>query len=147
MASANKAAGDADLWARFGDAGRFGVNSAAVVLPLQRRNFDGSLDAVSSLLLTTALCKALKAFVPERRPNGEDMKSFPSQHVAECIAGGLALRRHFGRSTGTIALGLATAVAISRVFARKHHPFDVIAGMMIGAASMLAVDAYERSRR
>jgi membrane-associated phospholipid phosphatase len=147
MANPADSAHAPDLWARFGDAGRFGLDSAAVVLPLQRRNFDGSFDAVSSLFLTTAVCKGLKAFVPERRPDGENMNSFPSQHAAECIAAGLALRRHFGRSTGTAALALATAVALSRLFAKKHHTIDVIAGIVIGAASSLAVDGYERNAR
>ena len=35
----------ADVWARLGDLGRFGLIAAAVSLPLKRRNSDGSFDA------------------------------------------------------------------------------------------------------
>lgn len=130
-----------DIWARFGDVGRFGLVAGALILPLTRRNFDGSFDAATGILGTSATCKAIKPFVPERRPNGEDCDSFPSQHAAESFASGLALRQHFGGSAGAVAIGVATLVAISRLFALKHHPVDVVAGIAIGTALTIAVDS------
>jgi len=129
----------ADLWARFGDLGRFALIVGALALPLRRRDLDGSLDALSSILAASATCKAIKPFVPERRPNGEDNKSFPSQHAAECFAAGLALKRFFGDGAGAAGLGVATMVAMSRLFARKHHTVDVVAGIAIGAAATIGV--------
>lgn len=135
----------ADVWARFGDVGRAGLIAGALALPLKRRDFDSSFNALTAILAATALCKFIKPFVPEERPNGEDDNSFPSQHAAECFAAGLALRRFFGKTTGATAIAGATLVAVSRLFARKHHPIDVLAGIAIGTASAIAVDAFEAS--
>jgi membrane-associated phospholipid phosphatase len=132
-----------DAWARIGDAGRVGLIAGALILPLRRRDFDGSFDAATAVLTASAICKAIKPFVPERRPNGEDRDSFPSQHAAECFAAGLALRRYFGKTAGAVAIGAATLVAMSRLFAKKHFPIDVVAGIAIGSASTMAVEAYE----
>jgi membrane-associated phospholipid phosphatase len=142
-----KAAESENLWARFGDVGRATLDTAALLLPLRERRWNGSFDAATSLLLATSVSKGLKAFVSERRPDGEDMDSFPSQHAAECAASGMALRRHFGTWTGDAAMGLAAIVALSRLFAKKHHPQDVIAGLCIGVAATLAVDMLERTVR
>lgn len=136
----------AELWARFGDVGRCALIGSAVLLPLRRRDFDGSFNALTAILLSSATCKAIKPFVPERRPNGEDRGSFPSQHSVECFAAGLALRRYFGRDVGASAIGTATLVAMSRLFAKKHQLIDVIAGIAIGAASTIGVEAFEGSR-
>jgi membrane-associated phospholipid phosphatase len=137
----------ADIWARFGDAGRCSLIAGATFLPLRRRDFDGAFNAVGAVLTASAVCKTVKPFVPERRPNGEDGNSFPSQHAAECFAAGLALRRYFGSECGAAAIGVATLVAMSRLFARKHFLIDVLAGIGIGAASTIAIEAYESARR
>jgi membrane-associated phospholipid phosphatase len=133
----------ADVWSRFGDTGRFGLITAAVLLPLKRRDFDGNFNAATSILTSAAVCKAVKPFVPELRPNREDTNSFPSQHAAESFAAGLALRRYFGWAAGTAEIGVATLVATSRLFAKKHYAVDLVAGIAIGAASTIAVEAFE----
>lgn len=136
----------ADAWARFGDVGRCGLIAGALLLPLRRRDLDGSCNALTAVLASSAACKAIKPFIPERRPNGEDLNSFPSQHAAECFAAGLAVRRYFGAEVGSLAIGAATLVTTSRLFAKKHFLVDVLAGVVIGTASTLAVEAYEGSR-
>jgi membrane-associated phospholipid phosphatase len=137
-------ASTADVWARFGDAGRFGLIAAALALPVKRRDFDGSFDALTSVLATSALCKAIKPFVPERRPNGENCNSFPSQHAAESFAAALALRRYFGKRTGAAAIGAGTLVAISRLFALKHRARDIVAGIAIGTVVTMTVESSTR---
>jgi membrane-associated phospholipid phosphatase len=136
----------ADIWARFGDVGRFALLGGALLLPLRRRDWDGSFDALTAVLASSATCKAIKPFVPERRPNGEDMNSFPSQHAAECFAAGLALRGFFGEPAGVAGVGVATLVAMSRLFARKHRLIDVVAGIAIGTAATIGVEAFEGRR-
>ena len=129
----------ADIWARFGDVGRAGLVGGALLLPLRRRDFDASFDALTAVLASAAACKAIKPFVPERRPNGENNDGFPSQHAAECFAAGLALKRLMGEPAGALGVGAATMVAMSRLFARKHWTADVVAGIAIGAAATTAV--------
>ena len=131
----------ADIWARFGDVGRAGLLGAALLLPLRRRDSDASFDALTAILASSATCKAVKPFVPEQRPNGEDNNAFPSQHAAECFAAGLALKRLMGDPAGALGVGASTLVAMSRLFARKHRTVDVVAGIVIGATATIGVCA------
>lgn len=121
-----------EFWCRLGDAGRVLLVGGAVVAPLARRDLRGSFNALTAVLAVAALSKAVKAFWKEPRPNGEDRKSFPSQHAAECFAAAVSLDRQFKDGIGPAAVGLATAVSLTRVFGGKHHAADVIAGAGLG---------------
>lgn len=122
----------ADVWNRFADAGRCALIGAAIAAPLWRRDFRGSFNALTAILATSATDKLIKAVWNERRPNGENNNSFPSQHAAECFAAATSLDRSFGDGVGPAAIGLATAVSITRICSGKHHVADVIAGAGIG---------------
>lgn len=122
----------ADVWNRFADAGRCALIGAAIAAPLLRRDFRGSFNALTAILATSATDKLIKAVWNERRPNGENNNSFPSQHAAECFAAATSLDRSFGDGVGPAAIGLATAVSITRICSGKHHVADVIAGAGIG---------------
>ena len=62
-----------------------------------------------------------------------DNPSFPSGHAATAFAAATALAVLCPRLRPW-ALGLAAAVALSRVYLRVHFPLDVLAGGLIGAA-------------
>ena len=136
----------AEFWARLGDIGRFALIGASLALPLRRGNYDSCFNSATSVLGAASVCKALKAFVHERRPNGEDNNSFPSQHAAEVFAAGLAMRSNGSRLEGA-SVGAATLVGISRLFARKHRPLDVVAGMLIGSAATFAAETWCSNRK
>jgi membrane-associated phospholipid phosphatase len=112
-----------------------------VVAPLWRRDYRTSLNALTAILATSAACKAIKAFWREPRPNGENSKSFPSQHAGDCFAAAAILDREWRDGIGPLAVGVATAVSMARVFSGKHHVADVIAGAALGTiAGELAAD-------
>lgn len=64
--------------------------------------------------------------------------SFPSDHVAGSF--GFAVGLFFaGATDGFLAVGLALAVAVARVFVGVHWPTDVIMGGVVGIVSGLGV--------
>lgn len=68
---------------------------------------------------------------PQRRPS---TSSFPSGHASSaCFAATLLIARD-GRRSIPLWATTAAIVGASRVYVRIHHPSDVIAGAVLGAA-------------
>jgi membrane-associated phospholipid phosphatase len=104
------------------------------------------LEGLTALFATDAAAKAIKAFWHERRPNGEDSDSFPSEHAGDCFAAAIILARESPETIGPASIGLATAVAMARVFSGKHHVADVIAGGSLGVLAGELSSASARPR-
>lgn len=133
---------NADVWNDLADAGRALLVGAAVLVPLWRRDFRRSFDAMTAILATSAASKAIKAFWREPRPNGQDNNSFPSQHAGDCFAAAGILDGSPNKTAAPVAIGLAAAVSMARLFSGKHHLADVVAGAAIG---ILAAKATTRA--
>lgn len=58
--------------------------------------------------------------------------SFPSGHAATAVAGALAGARLVPAATPAL-WGLATLIALSRIYVGVHYPSDVLAGALMGA--------------
>ncbi len=119
----------------------------AAVMALRHR---GRVGAIVGFLAVTvggqyAVVDLIKVAVNRTRPNvdrltGFSGASFPSGHAAAAAAAfaAFALLAGIGRSPGARALlagaavGLAAAVAASRVFLGVHWLTDVLAGLLIG---------------
>jgi membrane-associated phospholipid phosphatase len=131
----------ADAWNRFADGGRAILIGAAVIAPLWRKDFRTSFNGLTAILGTFAASKLIKAVWREPRPNGQNEKSFPSQHAGDCFAAAVTLDRERRNGMGPLAIGLATAVSAARVFSGKHHVADVVAGAALGViAAELTAD-------
>ena len=131
----------ADSWNRFADGGRALLVGAGVIAPLWRKDYRTSFNGLTAILATSAASKTIKLFWSERRPNGQNEKSFPSQHAGDCFAAAATLDREWSKGIGPLAIGLATAVSAARVFSGKHHVADVVAGAALGViAAELTAD-------
>jgi len=64
--------------------------------------------------------------------------SFPSGHAATAFAAAVAVGVLYPRFR-TPLLALAATVALSRVYLGVHYPFDVLAGLLIGTVTAVAV--------
>jgi len=125
-------------WNLFGDIGRGGLVAAATLLPDRPGSARPRVNAGLCLYAIKSAVSVLKKVVPERRPDGEDEESFPSEHAAQCVAAAMIIEREYPGQVGALAYGLAGAVCLSRIESRKHHPRDVIAGAAIGAGVVWA---------
>lgn len=103
--------------------------------------------AAVATVLALGLNQPLGALVAEPRPyvthpamlrlaDATTDFSFPSDHavMAGAVAAGLLLAH---RRLGLIAVGAAVLMALTRVYVGAHYPWDVLAGLVFGAAVAL----------
>lgn len=121
-----------EAWSRFADLARAALVGTATLLPSRAEANRGRANAAACLLSIKIGTTALKRLLPERRPNGDDNKSFPSEHAAECTAAAILMTREYTGQLAAAACGLAAVAAFARVAGQKHHPRDVVAGAIPG---------------
>ena len=123
-------------WNRFGDTGKSLLVGAATLLPQRSSENGARLNAGACLIAIKLITKGLKIVVPERRPDGDDNDSFPSEHAAQCTAAAIIIEREYPGKIGALAYALAAVVSLSRIEGKKHYPRDVLAGALIGCAAV-----------
>ena len=95
-------------------------------------------DAISAAAMTGAVY-ALKYSVSRPRPDGSSYDSFPSGHAAKSFMAAAMLHEEYGWRSPWISFtgyALASATGISRIINDRHWATDVIAGAVIGVASV-----------
>lgn len=108
---------------------------STLALTLIQRDWKGLLQGVETAAGTAAVTLILKYTVKEMRPDGSNRHSFPSGHTAATFATAAYLQRRYGWWYGGPAYALACYTGWGRVFSKKHHWYDVLAGAAIGAGS------------
>ncbi len=116
----------------------------AIVLPLAaagiaggKGDWNGMVDLGLTTLATVGTAYALKHVIRERRPDGSDFQSFPSDTQALAASGSSFLWARYGWQYGLPAFAASAFVGYSRVEAKKHHWYDTAASsaMAIGYAA------------
>jgi membrane-associated phospholipid phosphatase len=104
------------------------------------------LGAETALTVGTAL--ALKQLVRERRPDGSDYQSFPSDTTALAASGSTFLWSRYGWQYGLPAFVTTQFVAYSRVQAKEHHWYDTLASsaLSIGYAQFVTTRFHRNYR-
>lgn len=115
------------------------------------RKWRAAAFAVFVLLVESATYRATSFVNARERPDVQRLEnlpadaSYPSGHVAASIAvySGLVflITSRFTNSRlraalWTLAISIATFVALSRMYRGMHHPIDVVAGVLIGSAAI-----------
>ncbi|NNM77740.1 phosphatase PAP2 family protein [Sphingomonas sp. ID1715] len=129
------AARDAAAWDSAGGIARDALVVAALGVPAIKGDWRGDAEAGASLGSAALATYGLKRAFPELRPDGSDRKSFPSGHSSISFAAAATLQNRYGWRIGLPAQLVAGFVGISRIEARKHHWYDVVAGAAVGEAS------------
>ena len=84
-------------------------------------------------LATVGTAYALKNIVRERRPDGSDYQSFPSDTTALAASGSSFLWGRYGWEYGLPATLATGFVGYSRIQARDHHWYDTVTSLGISA--------------
>jgi membrane-associated phospholipid phosphatase len=108
-----------------------------IVLSIIMRSQYMYLSYAMPLFSYFALTKILKNTVQKTRPDNLSNKSFPSGHSSSAFIGATFLSMQFGPVVAIPVLGLASAVAISRVYCERHTILDIVFGSLIGIISAL----------
>lgn len=112
----------------------------AIALPLVAGGialYNNDRKGVAQLLVETALtvgtAYALKNTVREKRPDGSDYRSFPSDTTALAASGSSFLWGRYGWEYGLPATALTQFVSYSRIQARQHRWYDTLTSSAIAA--------------
>lgn len=122
-------------WSKASNIARAAIVATALGVPSLQEDWDGTLQAGTSVGSAFLLSKGLKEFIPEMRPDGTNRRSFPSTHAATSFAAAASLQNRYGWKIGLPAQLVAAFVGVARVKAKKHHWGDAAAGMVIGETS------------
>lgn len=109
--------------------------TAALIGVLVQKDWKGLIQGVETAGVTAAATLLLKYTVKEQRPDYSNYHSFPSGHTAVTFATAAFLQRRYGWWVGAPAYALSTYVGFGRIYSKKHHYWDVLAGAAIGAGS------------
>ena len=121
--------------------------AAGGVALLHHWDWQGVEQLTLDTALTVGTAYALKALVREKRPDGSDWHSFPSDTAAAAFAPAAFLWDRYGWEYGLPAYALAGYVGYERVHSKQHHWYDVAASAAIGwGYSELITTRYRRSR-
>jgi membrane-associated phospholipid phosphatase len=102
-------------------------------ITLWKKDRVGSAQLITETILTVGTAYALKNIVRERRPDGSDYQSFPSDTTALAASGSSFLWGRYGWQYGIPAAALTEFVAYSRIQARQHRWYDTLTSSAIAA--------------
>ena len=103
------------------------------------------IQFVLSHCSSIVIAHSLKHIVLKPRPDGSDNFSFPSGHTTSAFSGASFIQKRYGWKYGIPAYALASYVGYTRIQAKKHDTWDVLAGATIGiGTSYLFTKPYKK---
>lgn len=130
-----------------GQAVAIALPALAAGVSLYHDDWRGLAELSVDTIATVGTAYALKHIVREKRPDGSDYQSFPSDTAALGFAPAQFLWDRYGWQYGLPAYAAATFVAYSRVDAGKHHWYDVTtsAALALGFSAIFTTRFRERA--
>lgn len=96
----------------------------------------GTCQFIKSMALTQAATLSLKYIINKPRPDGDDY-AFPSGHTSSAFTAAAFSQKRYGWKIGAPAYALAAYTGWTRIKAKRHDIYDVVAGAAIGVGSGL----------
>ena len=103
----------------------------AIAFFIYKKKVFETFQLLTGAIITFIAVQSIKIIVPIERPNGFDLRSFPSQHTAFAffLASVLPVKRKEER---IVLYGWAVLVSLSRMVLLEHWFTDVLVGAVIG---------------
>lgn len=121
----------ADTLEKVGTGVAIALPVAAAGITFAKHDRKGLGQLILETGLTVGTTFALKQVVREKRPDGSDWQSFPSDTTALSASGSSFLWGRYGWEYGVPAVAMSEFVAYTRVEARQHHWYDTLASTAI----------------
>ncbi|MGY6648431.1 phosphatase PAP2 family protein [Wenyingzhuangia sp. IMCC45574] len=118
-----------------GDVALYTSPAAILGVALIEKDKEGLKMYAKGFALNTVVTLGLKELIKKRRPNGEDLKSFPSGHTSATFQAAAYLQKRYGWGYGVPAYLVASYTGFSRVYSDKHFIEDTLVGASIGIVS------------
>lgn len=115
----------------------------ALGMTVMAEDWTGTLQLAELLTLNQIAVEGIKALELEERPNGSDMRSFPSGHSAGAFSGAMFVHKRYGWKPALIPYAMSLITGWSRVHVQAHYWHDVAAGAAVSALfTWILVDEY-----
>lgn len=118
-----------------GDIGLIIVPATALTVTLLKGDKKGTWKFTKGFLLNQTITFGLKLGIHKPRPDNSNDNSFPSGHTSTTFQGASFIHRRYGFKYSIPAYAIASFTAFSRLDAKKHDGWDILAGAVIGIGS------------
>ncbi len=118
-----------------GDALYFGLPAAALTTSLLLKDYEGTWQFTKSAILNQGVTFTMKYLINKRRPFDGGDYAFPSGHTSTAFQSASFFHRRYGFKYSIPAYALAGLTAYSRLNAKKHDGWDILAGAIVGIGS------------
>lgn len=108
---------------------------SALGATLLKKDRKGTWQFTKGFVLSQAITFGLKEALNKPRPDLSDTNAFPSGHTSTTFQSAAFIQRRFGWKYGLPAYALAAFTGYSRINAKKHDGWDVVAGVIVGIGS------------
>lgn len=115
-----------------GDMTQVIIPAYALGMTINEPDYTGTKQFIAQFAGMEIVVNGLKYLVPEDRPDHSDKHSFPSGHTASAFSGAAFIHKRYGIQRAILPYIAAGFTGFSRVYAKRHHIHDVLAGAAIG---------------
>lgn len=118
-----------------GDVLLFAMPASALAGSLIEGDYQGTLQFAKGFAINQAVTIGLKYALNKDRPYGGGERAFPSGHTSTTFQSATFIQKRYGWGYGVPAYILAGYTGFSRINAKKHDGWDVLAGAVVGIGS------------
>ena len=118
-----------------GDVLLFVMPATALTSTLVVEDYKGTWQFAKGFAMNQVISIGLKHAINKRRPLNNGDYAFPSGHTSTAFQSAAFIQKRYGWQYGIPAYALAGFTGYSRINAKRHDGWDVLAGAIVGIGS------------